>query len=453
MMKRTRIALAALAAGLLLAGCERPPIDSVQHGYRGTGMVQVYNPRTVAEQIPNNVAPEALPAVPADGPKAGEVYQNVKVLGHLSVGEFTRYMTAMSSWIAPEQSCEYCHNLANFAEDSKYTKVVARRMIEMTQHVNSNYRAHVGQTGVTCHTCHRGNAVPAVTWSRAVPQDLRANFIGDKASQNTPVMSVGLSSLPYDPFSEYFKDAKPIRVYGTEALPYGNRASIKQAEFTYGLMMHMSTSLGVNCTYCHNSRSFGSWDGPPQRAVAWHGINMVRDLNVNYIEPLQPVFPANRLGEMGDPLKANCGTCHQGAYKPLYGAQMLKDYPELSGPGASAATVAAKSAMAGQLKGTLAKLLFAVNKSEFTPEASAMLAEVAKALASNPATKVDLSGYADRTGNAARNVELAKQRAFAVRDALKAAGVSEDRINLKKPEFAVGGTSDESRRVDVIVSG
>jgi photosynthetic reaction center cytochrome c subunit len=180
---------------------------------------------------------------------------------------------------------------------------------------------------------------------------------------------------------------------------------------------------------------------------------MVRDLNVNYIEPLQPVFPANRLGEMGDPLKANCGTCHQGAYKPLYGAQMLKDYPELSGPGASAATVAAKSAMAGQLKGTLAKLLFAVNKSEFTPEASAMLAEVAKALASNPATKVDLSGYADRTGNAARNVELAKQRAFAVRDALKAAGVSEDRINLKKPEFAVGGTSDESRRVDVIVSG
>jgi photosynthetic reaction center cytochrome c subunit len=86
MMKRTRIALAALAAGLLLVGCERPPMDSVQHGYRGTGMVQVYNPRTVAEQIPNNVAPEALPAVPADGPKAGEVYQNVKVLGHLSVG-------------------------------------------------------------------------------------------------------------------------------------------------------------------------------------------------------------------------------------------------------------------------------------------------------------------------------------------------------------------------------
>jgi outer membrane protein OmpA-like peptidoglycan-associated protein len=82
-----------------------------------------------------------------------------------------------------------------------------------------------------------------------------------------------------------------------------------------------------------------------------------------------------------------------------------------------------------------------------------MLADVAAALAKNPAVKIDLSGYADRTGNTVRNVELAKQRAIAVRDALKAAGVAEDRINLKKPEFAVGGTSDESRRVDVIVSG
>jgi len=26
-----------------------------------------------------------------------------------------------------------------------------------------------------------------------------------------------------------------------------------------------------------------------------------------------------------------CATCHQGAYKPLYGANMLKDYPALAG--------------------------------------------------------------------------------------------------------------------------
>ncbi|MFO0102273.1 MAG: photosynthetic reaction center cytochrome c subunit family protein, partial [Betaproteobacteria bacterium] len=55
--------LAAAAALAVLAGCERPPVDSVQFGYRGTGMVQVYNPRTVAQQQPLNVVPEALPTV------------------------------------------------------------------------------------------------------------------------------------------------------------------------------------------------------------------------------------------------------------------------------------------------------------------------------------------------------------------------------------------------------
>ena len=34
---------------VLLTACERPPMNSVQHGYRGTGMVQVYNPRTLVE--------------------------------------------------------------------------------------------------------------------------------------------------------------------------------------------------------------------------------------------------------------------------------------------------------------------------------------------------------------------------------------------------------------------
>ena len=38
--------VAALASLTLLAACERPPMETVQHGYRGTGMVQVYNPRT-----------------------------------------------------------------------------------------------------------------------------------------------------------------------------------------------------------------------------------------------------------------------------------------------------------------------------------------------------------------------------------------------------------------------
>ena len=100
--------------------------------------------------------------------------------------------------------------------------------------------------------------------------------------------------------------------------------------WTYGLMVHLSQALGVNCTYCHNTRSFQSWEGnPPQRVKAWHGIRMARSLNNEYMEPLTASFPDHRKGDLGDVAKINCETCHQGAYKPLYGASMLKDFPEL----------------------------------------------------------------------------------------------------------------------------
>jgi photosynthetic reaction center cytochrome c subunit len=59
---------------------------------------------------------------------------------------------------------------------------------------------------------------------------------------------------------------------------------------------------------------------------------MAQDINNNYMEPIQKLFPPHRLGPTGDVAKANCGTCHQGAYKPLYGVSMLSDYPFLTGP-------------------------------------------------------------------------------------------------------------------------
>ncbi len=93
-------------------------------------------------------------------------------------------------------------------------------------------------------------------------------------------------------------------------------------------MIHMSESLGVNCTACHNTRAFSSWDeAPPARTTAWHGLKMVPSLNQEYLDPLQGEYPDNRLGPLGDAPKVNCATCHQGANKPFYGQSMLDDYP------------------------------------------------------------------------------------------------------------------------------
>jgi photosynthetic reaction center cytochrome c subunit len=350
--------VAATVGAALLVGCERPPVQTVQGGYRGTSMGQVYNPRITAQDVAKNTAPASLPAAAAEGPKAKDIYQNVKVLGDLSVGEFTRHMASITAWVAPDQGCAYCHNLANLADDSKYTKVVARRMIEMTQHVNADWKKHVGDTGVTCYTCHRGKPVPAEIWFAPADRKYAANSVmGDLAGQNIANKAAVLSSLPYDPFTPYLKDAQPIRVNGNEALKLtgagANRASTKQAEHTYSLMMHMSDSLGVNCTFCHNTRNFASWtEAPPQRVTAWHGIRMARDLNNAYMEPLTATFPAQRLGPKGDVAKVNCATCHNGAWKPLYGAAMAKEHPELLKVAAAAAPAEMAASAAGAAPAT-----------------------------------------------------------------------------------------------------
>ncbi|WP_084383271.1 photosynthetic reaction center cytochrome PufC [Hydrogenophaga flava] len=466
--------LLALGSLVLLTACERPPMDTVQNGYRGTGMVQVYNPRTMEGVIEANQPPPPAPAPAPDGPKASEVYQNVKVLGHLSVGDFTNLMVSMTAWVAPpEQGCNYCHNPANFADDSLYTKLVARNMVKMTQTINSDWKNHVSTTGVTCFTCHRGQPVPKFVWFKPPVQDKGADFIGNKMAQNTPASSVKLASLPYDPFTPYLSGSKPIRVQSTKALPTDHVASIARTETTYSLMTHMSASLGVNCTFCHSTQSFSKWDGgPPQRLTAFHGIRMVRDLNNQHMEPLTPTFPANRKGELGDVAKLNCATCHQGAYKPLFGAPMVKDYPGLAAlreavektaaipaapadgvPAAGDAPAVATAAAAAPSEALAAllpaKVLFTVGKDNLTDEARKVIADAAKLLAAEPGVKVTISGFADQSGNMDANMELSKRRAFSVRDALKAAGVAEDRIELRKPELAVAGASADARRVEI----
>jgi photosynthetic reaction center cytochrome c subunit len=242
-------------------------------------------------------------------------------------------MVAMTSWIAPKEGCGYCHNVQNFADDSVYTKNVSRTMIQMTQAINSNWNSHVKDTGVTCYTCHRGNAVPKEVWFDTAEKK-KGGMLGNRNGQNAPSPVVGYASLPNQPFSSYFLAGKDAaRITGPTALPTGHVKTIQETESVFGVMTHLSNALGVNCTYCHNSRAFADWEqSPPQRAQAWHGIQMVKDVNSNYIVPITSIFPPNRLGPDGDVAKANCATCHQGVNKPLLGKSMLKDYPYLVGP-------------------------------------------------------------------------------------------------------------------------
>ena len=360
-LNRTTLTVAALGVSAFLVGCEMPPPETVQNGYRGLGMLQNYNKSDLQQSLEANVPPEPIPAAMASDIKAKDVYKNVQVLGDLSMTEFNRLMVALTNWVSPEQGCYYCHvSDAGFEDDGIYTKVVSRRMIQMTQDTNANWKDHVAQTGVTCYTCHRGQPVPAEVWTTD-PGPGQPSMVAP-SGQNIAASTAAYSSLPYDPFTPFLLQDNDLRVIGDTVLPQGNRRSIKQAEWTYALMMHMSDSLGVNCTYCHNSRSFFSWDqSTPQRTTAWYAIRHVREMNNDYVVPLTEVLPASRKGPLGDVYKIYCATCHQGAYKPLYGAPMLKDYPSLAAPipegglGADKAAAEAEAASAEEAPPAQAK--------------------------------------------------------------------------------------------------
>jgi outer membrane protein OmpA-like peptidoglycan-associated protein len=94
------------------------------------------------------------------------------------------------------------------------------------------------------------------------------------------------------------------------------------------------------------------------------------------------------------------------------------------------------------------KFYFASGKSELAGGAHDALTVVIQG--AKEGRKLVISGYHDATGGAAQNAELAKLRAFAVRDALKAFGVTDDKIELKKPEALKATDSHaDARRVEV----
>lgn len=329
------VSLATLTLALGLAACDPPPKQTEQTGYRGTGMVNITEPeKNAALAAANEVPPVPYELDGLTEPLARDVYENVPVLGHLPEEQFTRLMAAITEWVSPEEGCAYCHNEENLADDSVYTKQVARSMLQMTWHINTEWQDHVAQTGVTCYTCHRGQPVPANVWFDDPGPAKARNMAGYTGGQNYASESTSSTSLPYGALTDYLLNAENIRVHSATALPSGQNASIQMTERTYGFMIHMSEALGVNCTTCHNSRAFDDWtQSNPQRVTAWHGIHMARELNNEYLVPLQPVFPEARLGPQGDVAKLNCATCHNGVQKPLYGASMVQDYPSLqSGP-------------------------------------------------------------------------------------------------------------------------
>lgn len=127
--------------------------------------------------------------------------------------------------------------------------------------------------------------------------------------------------------------------------------------------------------------------------------------------------------------------------------------------GAAAAAVAGGLAQAGGsgndasvvVENGVVMFYFATGKADLAPGAVEVLADAIAA--AKAGKRLVISGFHDATGDAAFNIELAKQRAMAVRNALVGAGVAETSVELKKPEETTGsGNLAQARRVEVVIA-
>jgi photosynthetic reaction center cytochrome c subunit len=104
----------------------------------------------------------SLAAQEAQAPRPNE---NVKVLTELEGQPLRQEMQRIATALGVK--CDHCHVQGNAASDEKLPKRTARRMLEMTKGLNSQYfPKHEVKEGesvlgrVTCMTCHQGATTP-----------------------------------------------------------------------------------------------------------------------------------------------------------------------------------------------------------------------------------------------------------------------------------------------------
>ncbi len=205
---------------------------------------------------------------------------NVQVLTGMTSAQVWTYMQQYVSG-ALGVGCQYCHDLNNFAADTYAQKLSARNMLYLVSDVNAKFIVNLPNwkgNYVQCATCHNNapknmEAVGA-QFVRSVPDipvtvdpldaqgapvtdpALKPEAIRDQVSLQDAVLWYIYNYQVWKPFDP----ADPESGRGSLALTVDGGRTQEQVTINQNVMNYHSWSLGVGCTYCHNSRNFVAYE-------------------------------------------------------------------------------------------------------------------------------------------------------------------------------------------------
>ncbi|PDW03984.1 cytochrome c-554 Puf2C [Candidatus Viridilinea mediisalina] len=205
---------------------------------------------------------------------------NVQVLTGMDSAQLWTYMQLYVSG-GLGVGCQYCHDINNFALDTYPEKLAARDMFYLVADLNAMFIVDLPNwqgNYIQCATCHYNapknlegfnsqfvKSVPDIPVTVEILDDQGERVLDPALKPEEIRTPVGLQDAViwyiynYQVWKPYTAD-DPASGRGSLALTFNGGPTQEQVTINQNVMNYNAWSLGVGCTFCHNSRNFVAYE-------------------------------------------------------------------------------------------------------------------------------------------------------------------------------------------------